>query len=469
MKYNSNVTADPSARQIGYFKRHQGHAVFLPFEVEINELDIDALQKSISFFVQRHDSVRTTFPLIDGQIKQMLLSADDERFALEFIDTTISGQPYEEIRDGYFKDVETMLLDKAKQPLIKFFLFKLKDGRHKFIFLIDQVISDRWSMEKIVKKELVMFYQCYLNGTEPDIAPLKVNLIDYCNQRKKWLHDNREELGNFWKAKTFNCNTAFNIGDFYNGYFFRNDERLPERINTQKTLSQEELFAIYDAPDALVYTIKISGQRFAKIKELVKINNCSTSTIIYASLYMLLYCYADKNKALLKGLIADRFTSETKLIVGNLIGEAYFSAGISDNLVLSEIIQETFFEILTNCQNMIIDHDYLDLDGPTFRACCDISVNYIQFIGSAPELSEIIGKHVVTEGIFYPIFKVIHEFDDGFVLYWKYNKHLFHEELIEDMVKCYNGILDFVAENDDRTIKDLKNHLKQKTTPAVLV
>lgn len=469
MKYNSNVIADPSARQIGYFKRHQGHAVFLPYEVEINEPDIDALQKSISFFIRRHESVRTIFPLIDGEIKQMILSADDERFAMEFIDTTTSSESYEEIRNGYFKRVETMLLDKAKQPLIKFFLFRLSDGIHRFIFLIDQIISDRWSMEKIVKKELIMFYQFYLNGTEPDVIPLKVHLTDYCDQRKKWLYDKREELSDFWKTKTSKCDTLFNISDFYDGYFLRNHKKLPEKINTEKALGQDELFALYDCPDALVYTFRISGRQFAKIKELIKIYNCSMSTIIYASLYMLLYCYAGKHKSLLKGLIADRFTSETRIIIGNLIGEAYFSEIMSDDLVIGNIIQETFFEILTNCQNMIIDHEYLDLDGSTFRAGCDISVNYIKFDGLAPELTEIREKHVVTEGIFYPMFHIIHEFDDGFVFYWKYNKLLFHEELIDDMVKCYKGILDFIVENDDRTVGELKNYLKPKVHVTMLV
>jgi len=459
MNYDSILVAEPSLQQARYLKRDQGVAIFMRLEMEMDNPDVAAIEKSVSFFVSRHESVRTVFPLIEGEVKQVVLPAD-ERFAIEFVDVNASHKSYEKIRDEYFESAEIRFVNKQKDPLIKFLLFRLEGQKHMLLMLIDHIICDGWSMEKIIRNELMTFYQCYVNGSEPDIGPLKLQLKDYSNQQRAWLSKKRDELSGFWKAKVSGYNDIFNVGDFYNGYFLRHNRRLSFERTVKKVETQKELFAIYDCPRALLYTNKITGQTFNNIKELAKISNCTISSIVYASLHVLLHCYTGKNKTLMMAIIADRFSSENQLIIGNLLGEAYFPGEVSDQLIISDIIEQTFYDILTNCQNMIIDHDYLHLDRAKLRAASDMVVNYIKHNENSPDITRLDEKHIDTETNHYALKHTACEYDDGFILYWKYNKLLFDKELMGDMVECHKNILDFMVNNENRTIGDMKNYFR---------
>lgn len=466
MTYNSNIIAELSLQQARYLKRDKGVALFMRVELEMNNADVAALEKAVAFFVKRHESLRTIFPLIDGELKQVILPAD-ERFALEFIDTNTLHKSYEEIRAEYFENAGVWFVDKQKDPLTKFFLFKLEGEKYMFLFLVDHISCDDWSMEKIIKKELMVFYQCYSGGGEPDIQPLKAQLRDYAEQRKTWISEKGEELKRYWKAKTSGYDYIFNISDFYDGYFLRNKQRLLAEKTIEKVETQKELFAIYDHPQALLYTTQISGQHFNAITAFAKNNNCTISAIIYASLSILLHSYTGKRKILIAAIIADRFVSENQLIIGNLLGEAYFTGDFSDRLVINDVIDQTFYDILTNCQNLIINYDYLDLDRAELRASCDMVVNYIKYYENLPDITAIQERHIDTDINHYPLKNTACEYDNGFILYWKYNKLLFDKELIEDIVECHQNILDFMIKNDDRTIGELKNYLKAKATITI--
>lgn len=465
MTYNSNVVAELSLQQARYLKRDKGLALFMRVELEMNNPDVIALEKSVALFIERHESLRTIFPLIDGELKQVILPAD-ERFAIEFIDINTLHKSYEEIRAEYLENTGILFDNKQKDPLIRFFLFKLEEGKHMFLLVVDHISCDDWSMEKIIKKELMMFYECYRGGGEPDIKPLQVQLRDYAEQRKTWIGEKGEELKNYWKAKTSGYDYIFNIKDFHDGYFSKNNQRLFSEKTIEKAENQQELFAIYDCPRALFYTTDISGQDFNAITAFAKNNNYTVSSIIYASLSILLYCYTGKRKTLIAAIIADRFVSENQLIVGNLLGEAYFTGELSDRLVINEIIDQTFYDILTNCQNMIINYEYLDLDRAELRASCDMVVNYLKNNENSPDITAIREKHIDTDINHYPLKNTACEYEDGFIFYWKYNKLLFDKELIEDIVECHQNILDFMIKNNDGTIGDLKDYLKLKATIA---
>lgn len=452
-------------RQIGYLKHQQSLSKNMILEgpivveIDMNDPDIPAIKKTLAFFVKRHESLRTVFPLIDGQIKQQILPYDASKFALNFIDLNETNLVLDAIKEKYYNNARNSFADKQNLPLIKFYLIKLDKKRHKFFLLIDHIICDKWSINMIIKKELTTFYQSFLAGHEPFIPPLKEHLGDYCEQQNKWLIKKKEELSDFWKTKLAGYYNLFNVNDFYYGYALKNRHAIPENRKVKKTIDQNELFSIYDSPLALLYTINISGQSFCLLKELAKTNSCMISSIIYASLYISLYCYTGKSKILLAAFIADRFTSAHRLIIGFLIGAVYLPREITDDLVINTLINDTFHDTLTSCQNIIFHDAYLGLDSPKIRASCDILVNYSRHPSKMPGLSDMLEQHIDTPGIYYPLEFSVYEYEDGLTFYWKYNKILFKKELISDFAQFHKATIDFIITNSDKTISELNQIL----------
>lgn len=456
---------EASLRQIEYLEYQQNLSEDMileapvAVEIEINNPDIVAIKKALTFFVNRHESLRTIFLLIDGKLKQKVLPYDENKFALEFIDLKKNNSTLEAIKKEYFDRCQISFTDKANGPLIKFYLIKIDRNRHQLFLLIDHIICDKWSINSIIKPELIMFYQSFLTGNEPCISPLKVHLGNYCEHQNKWLVEKREELSAFWNTKLYGYYNLFNIDSFYYGYALRNNNQVSKSKATKKTLNQKELFAIYDCPLALLYTVTITGQCFSKLKKMAEINKCTISSIVYASIYISLYCYTGKSRILLASFVADRFTAANRLIIGFLIGAVYLPKEVTDNLVINTFISETFHDILTSCQNIIFSNNFLGLDPQKLRESCDILINYSRHPVMIPQLTDMLEQHLDTPGTYYPLELSIYEYEDGLTFYWKYNKLLFEKELIANFVKFHKDTIDFIATNGDKTIGELNQTL----------
>lgn len=459
MDNTTSELGEPSVRQVEFLNYVPAVMVY---DAEVSDLDIDALQKAVAFFVKRHESVRTIFPVIDGEIKQLILPYDDERFLIEFVDVTREEQPYWHIKNSYFKRTETEFINKQKDPLIKFLLLKLESDKYKFLLLIDHIICDAWSMTKIIKEEIVTFYNNYLEGGEPDIQPLKLQLRDYCQQQRIWHEKKKNTLSAFWKEKLLGYDNQFDVNIYYIQYLLRTNQ--PVTATTKhRVKNQKQFLKYYEDQKSYLYTFKIAGQTFANVKRIAEINKCTISAIIYASLYIFLYCYTGKKKILMAAFIADRFTPAYRFIIGLLIGTVYFPREISDTVTIREFIDKTLYDVLTNCQNIIFSHDRLGLDERKLNSSFDFLINYIKLNTDTPEIAELNQKHLAILGSPYILESMIHEYEDSFVFYWKY-KPLFDKKIIEDMEFFYHNVLDFITENTNKTIGDARQSLSRQIT-----
>lgn len=463
----SGIIVDPSIGQIEYWKFLQdAPGGVLPscnvIEIEVSDPDIEAMEKAVSFFIRRHESVRTVFPQIDGEVKQMVLPDDDERFRIEYLDISTYRPPYTDIKIEHLKRLASVFSDVQTGPLVKFILFR-QASNFNFCVLIHHIICDDWSVH-IIRNELIAFYHSYSNKREPGIEPLKAQLRHYCSRQNSWLWENREELKRSWKDKLAGYDTVFNTSLFNEKYFLRHNKRSLLAMSTEG-ITIEDLRAIYNDPTAILYAFTIPKARFQKVRKLAERRQCSVAAIVYASLYILLYYYTGKRKLLFAALVADRFVPEHHFLIGCLLGATYFPREISDDLIVRELIHEILLDIAGNCDNIIPSHDYLELDSIKYQLSCDLYINYIRRNGETPPSMFSDRKHTEIPGtISYPFNFAIYEYNDGLGFDCKYNKQLFTGKLMEDLLRCYEIILDCLTTNDDRSIGELLSSYDLKNT-----
>lgn len=451
-----NITADPSVRQAEFLNYVPA---IMSYAEELNKPDIAAVEKAVAYFVKRHESVRTIFPLVDGVVKQVILPYDRVKFGIEIIDATVATPSEEEIKSQCLKKTEKQFANKKKGPLVKFFLFKQHGQKYTFLLLIDHIVCDAWSMAKIIKEEIPRFYMDYMSGREPSLPPLKMQLREYCERQKQWLHVNREALGSFWKEKLTGYDDRYDINSFYNRFFLRNGQ-LSGKNNSFPVKTDKQFTKLYTHQRSGLYTFQVTHPEFTRLKELVDANKCTMSSVIYASWYIFLYCYTGRNKQLIAAFIADRFVPAYRSIIGLLIGTVYFPEEISDDMVVNDFISKTLYDVLANCEKIIFSHEYLGLDEKKLNLAFDLLINYIKINNAAPHIPELEQQHLSILGTPYVLEAMVHEYDDCLVFYWKY-KPLFDSNLIEDMVACYKNILGFIAENGNKTIGEVKEYFLQ--------
>lgn len=155
------------------------------FELQ-GELDVAALKKAITQVIARHDTLRTTICMEDGQVVQKV--SLEPRFSLPVID--LSGA-----------DTETQALFLAHQsrtalstvfslqegPLIKFFLTKLAENRHVIHVSIHHIVADAWSID-IFKREVLLHYNACKQGSSVNLPPMPVQYGHYARWQRDYFN-----------------------------------------------------------------------------------------------------------------------------------------------------------------------------------------------------------------------------------------------------------------------------------------
>nr|AFG19378.1 bacillomycin D synthetase B [Bacillus amyloliquefaciens] len=126
-------------------------------------LDRELVEKAIRKLIQRHETRRTGFKLIDGEPVQRIY--DDVPFAVEF--TQAKEEQAEALVHGFVR-----AFDLEKAPLLRVGLIELAKDRHLLLFDMHHIISDGVSIKNLIE-EFVSLYE----GKE--LPPLRVQYKDY--------------------------------------------------------------------------------------------------------------------------------------------------------------------------------------------------------------------------------------------------------------------------------------------------
>ncbi|AOM80176.1 hypothetical protein BFS30_25245 [Pedobacter steynii] len=461
MNEHAEIITEPSIGQLDHLKyltesAGKQNVPYMVFETFLSKINVEMIEKTLSFMVKRHESLRTIFPVIDGEIKQVILPYEEETYKLE---------QFEIQSEKDFLPTRTMLYQNASQsfsnldqgPHVKFILIKNADN-YFFSFLINHIFCDAWSL-RVIEQELFAIYTSYVKGEEPKLPPLKLQLKDYCFRQNAYLHQHKDQLSEFWANKLKGFNQTLRIEDFYRSYSKRNQKALqPEK----KIETEQELTAVLNQEKTMVFSSTFVQQNYLKIKTLAQRKHCTVSAIVYASFYALIFLYSKKSRVLLAALVADRGKLENRQLIGCLLGGTYLPMNVTEEISLDELIDQAFPNLLEGIQQVIYCHSFLGITGSVLRTSSDMYTNYIPVDGPLnPQESQKFSKeHRVDEGIYYAINCMVYEYSNGLAVNWRYNTGVFAKELMEDLVKCHETIMDSIIKNDKLTLKEIRAHLQ---------
>src|SRR5581483_3328324 len=109
-------------------------------------LKVRALERALSYLIQRHESLRTTFRLHADQPVQVIHPAVS--FVLPLIDLRGLEQPARERQVRTLAAQEMQVpCDLSTGPLLRCSLLRLRGEDHVLLFTLHHIISDAWSGE----------------------------------------------------------------------------------------------------------------------------------------------------------------------------------------------------------------------------------------------------------------------------------------------------------------------------------
>ncbi|HYH78482.1 MAG TPA: amino acid adenylation domain-containing protein, partial [Longimicrobium sp.] len=132
------------------------------------ELDRGALLRALERIVARHEALRTTFHLVDGEPEQRMSAAGAIDFLLVEHDVSGAADALAEVR-RLMAEEGAAPFDLEHGPLIRGRLVRLADDDHVLLVTMHHIVSDGWSMGVFIH-ELGTLYRAFSLG-QPDPLP----------------------------------------------------------------------------------------------------------------------------------------------------------------------------------------------------------------------------------------------------------------------------------------------------------
>ncbi|BCA29115.1 non-ribosomal peptide synthase/polyketide synthase [Metapseudomonas otitidis] len=275
------------------------------------ELDLDALQRSFDALVARHEPLRTTFVLEDGQPRQRI--HPQGRVVVE--QEHLPGAD-EALLAGAIGREAQRPFDLERGPLLRVRLLELGEDDRVLVLTQHHIVSDGWSMQLMVE-ELITLYQGFRLGHDAKLPPLAIQYADYAAWQRQWMEaGERERQLAYWTTQ---------LGG---------EQPLLELPAARPRP------ALRSAQGARL-SLELGGALFARLKQLAQREGCSPFMLLLASFQLLLQRYCGQGDIRVGVPSANRNRAETERLLGFFVNTQVLRAQVENDAAFVDLLQQT--------------------------------------------------------------------------------------------------------------------------------
>ncbi|MEH1943850.1 MAG: amino acid adenylation domain-containing protein [Nostoc sp.] len=253
-------------------------------------INITALEQSLNEIWQRHSILRTVFPSVDGQPRQVILK--DINFTLSLIDLKEIPETQREASAQSFANQEAQQpFDLAQGPLFRAKLLRLTATEHVLLLTMHHIVYDGWSYS-IFFREMAALYAAFCADKPDRLTKLPIQYVDFAVWQHQYLQGEvLESQLSYWKEQ---------LGG---------------------SLPVLQLPTDYPPPPAQSYQgadrfLELSENLVAALKSLSQGSGVTLFMTLLAAFKVLLYRYSGQEDIIVGTPIAGRNQEETEQLIG---------------------------------------------------------------------------------------------------------------------------------------------------------
>jgi amino acid adenylation domain-containing protein len=407
-------------------------------------LDVAALERSFKEIVRRHEALRTSFSIAEGQPVQVI--APSVTVTLPVVDC----QPLPELKRK--SEVQRLATEEAQQPfdltrepLWRVKLLRLSEQEHVLLLTLHHIIGDEWSVEVFIR-EMAVLYKAFLAGSPLPLSELPVQYADFAYWQRQWLQGELLETQlSYWKQQLNGVPSVLQLPT---------DHPRPAVQTYQGARQSLEL------PKSLADAICASQQRFA-IATLSRQEGVTPFMVLLAAFQTFLYRYTGQDDIPVGSPIANRNRRELNPLIGFFVNTLVLRTDLGENPSFRELLsrvrqvalgayahQDLPFDQLVEALRPIRDASYTPLFQVSFA------------LRKAPQLEEIpelalslLNVETFTAQFDLSLFVDITE--QGLIASFEYNTDLFEAATIRRMLGHFQNLLEGIVSNPDQRLSDL--------------
>ncbi len=299
----------------------QGDRYHIPCVLRISGLlDVEALENSLNYLINRHETLRTTFHLDDKGMAYQHIT-DQLDISMDKVDYSKEEKALLETRiQEYSKSFIAKPFDLSEGPLLRAVIIRLSENEHVFGLCMHHIISDGWSIN-IMVNELNEIYSACINKQNVELEPLLVQYGDYTIWQRK-----------LFEGKQFNEGLS-HWEQHLEGYV---DLELPTDFTRPKTATGQGRQIV----------LELDEEVRSKLKKFSIASGGTLFTSLLTSVYILLHKYSGQDDICIGLPVANRSQNEVEGLIG------FFVNTLVNRLQFDG--EDTLLKVFNNVQRELI-------------------------------------------------------------------------------------------------------------------
>ncbi len=274
-------------------------------------LNVAALSQTFNEIVRRHEALRTTFRMVEGQPVQVI--APSLSVPLPVVDLQLPVAQREAEIQRLATEQFQHPFDLAQGPLLRVKLLHLGESEHVLLLTMHHIVSDGWSSGVLIR-ELGVLYAANACGQPSPLADLPIQYADFAQWQKEWLQGEVLETQlAYWKQQLDGATLDLDLPT----------DRPRPVIRTFRGARQSILL-----PKGLSEAIATLSQR----------EGVTLFMTLLAAFQTLLYRYTGQEDILVGSPIANRNHSEIEGLIGFFVNSLVLRTDLSGNPTFRELL-----------------------------------------------------------------------------------------------------------------------------------
>ncbi|NEO40840.1 MAG: amino acid adenylation domain-containing protein [Moorea sp. SIOASIH] len=413
-------------------------------------LNVTALEQSLREIVRRHETLRSSFACVNGEVIYAI--APEPVYSFSVVD--LRELPPQEREPEAKQQANAAIqhpFDFTQGPFLRSQLWQLDETEYVFLIATHHIVADGWSFG-ILLQELSTLYTVFCEGQSSTLSELPLQYADFAAWQRQWLQGQglADQL-TFWKQHLGVTPPVIQLPTDY--------PRPPRRTFTG---SGE--------------TVKFSSALVTKLKRLCQTEGVTLYMAVLAAFKSLLFFYTGQEDIIVSSPIANRTQSEIREAIGFFVHllplRTHFKGNPSFRTLLRQVRsgvidvyahQEMPFIKLVEGLQPVRDRHYTLLTQVMFVLLNlpEQELSLTNLTVQPLELEKSDGRDIAE----FDLNLYLTETSAGIEGSLFYRTDLFAATTITKMVKQFQVLLESVVTDPDRTLVQLRSFIEQTTEP----
>ena len=296
-------------------------------------LDVARFEAALQALVQRHETLRTTFPSVDGVPVQRVHG--DGGLHMDWQDFSALD------RDSRQQHLQTLADSEAHRPfdlesgpLLRVCMVKMAEREHYLVVTLHHIVTEGWAMD-IFARELGALYEAFLDDRESPLEPLPVQYLDYSVWQREWLESGeRQRQLDYWKAQLGNEHPLLELPG---------DRPRPPVQSHQGDL----------------YRFDLSPELAERVRRFNAARGLTMFMTMTATLAALLYRYSGQQDLRIGAPVANRIRPESEGLIGAFLNTQVLRCRLDGQMSVGELLEQVRQTVIDGQSHQDLPFDHL--------------------------------------------------------------------------------------------------------------